>query len=415
MVRCSLADVMNISSIQDRAAGCIVGAFVGDALGLGPHWYYDLAELRRDFGPWIDGYTAPRPGARYHTGMKAGELSQTGIIMLLLLRSLAECGTYESADFTRRLDEELLPRLNGEAFAGPGGYTNHSFRQVWKARVREGKPWGETGGNADTSEAAERVSLLAARFALDPYAAARHAFDCCQLSQTDSLVAQQSVAVACVLAALVRGEPFDEQISDKLMEAVGDGTVPFVAKSSIAASGTARPSFGFASPDALLLPSWIAETARDPDIRIEPAWKVSVVYGMSCAIDFVLPGAYYLAVRFCNDFEKAVLHAINGGGQNMSRACLTGALVGAQVGLSGIPARFVDGLVGGNEIVALAKRVAAAGGRRCQKVTVTAGEFGQRLPSALFHWLSAHAPGESRCRSCALGRDGAWETFRKDA
>lgn len=67
------------------------------------------------------------------------------------------------------------------------------------------------------------------------------------------------------------------------------------------------------------------------------------VYGMSCAINFVLPGAYYLAARFPGDFESTVLHAINGGGQNMSRACLAGALVGAQAGLSGIP-RVIDGL-----------------------------------------------------------------------
>jgi ADP-ribosylglycohydrolase len=81
---------------------------------------------------------------------------------------------------------------------------------------------------------------------------------------------------------------------------------------------------------------------------------------MSCAITFVLPGAYYLAARFPNDFESAVLHAINGGGQNMSRACLAGALAGAQVGLSGIPARFIDGLIDGREIVALAKQIAGA-------------------------------------------------------
>ncbi|OYW31241.1 MAG: hypothetical protein B7Z47_01595, partial [Chthoniobacter sp. 12-60-6] len=58
--------------------------------------------------------------------------------------------------------------------------------------------------------------------------------------------------------------------------------------------------------------------------------------------------------------ESAILHAINGGGQNMSRACLTGALLGAQVGLSGIPKRFISGLVDGAEIVTLAKQVAAS-------------------------------------------------------
>jgi ADP-ribosylglycohydrolase len=344
--------------VADRAAGCMVGAFIGDALGLGPHWYYDLGDLRRDFGDWIDGYTDPKPHAKYHRGMKAGELSQTGIIMLLLLRSMADRGGYDEADFTRRLDEEVLPNLNGEAFAGPGGYTNHSFRQVWQARVREGKPWGETGGNADTSEAAERLSIIAARYALDPSTAAKHAFDNCRLSQTDSLVAQQSVAFACVLAALIRGEAFDEQLSDKLMDLIGSGEIPFVAKSSIASARGSRPSFGFASPDALLLPSWIAQAAHDPGTRIEPAWKVSLIYGMSCAINFVLPAAYYLAARFPRDFESAVLQAINGGGQNMSRACLAGALVGAQAGLSGIPARFIDGLAESREIVTLAKEVA---------------------------------------------------------
>ena len=65
----------------------------------------------------------------------------------------------------------------------------------------------------------------------------------------------------------------------------------------------------FASPDALLTPSYMARAAADPDIRIEPAWKVSLVYGLPCAIYHQLPAAYYLAARFADDFEAAVLHA----------------------------------------------------------------------------------------------------------
>jgi ADP-ribosylglycohydrolase len=72
---------MTSTSIADRAAGCLVGAFVGDALGLGPHRYYNRDELR----------------------------------------SVAERGAYDEKDFTRRLDEELLPKLDGEAFADPSG------------------------------------------------------------------------------------------------------------------------------------------------------------------------------------------------------------------------------------------------------------------------------------------------------
>ena len=115
----------------------------------------------------------------------------------------------------------------------------------------------------------------------------------------------------------------------------------------------------FASPDALLTPSYMATAAADPEIRIEPAWKVSIVYGMPCAIYHQLPAVYYLAARFSGDFEAALLHAINGGGQNQARAMLTGALVGAQVGLKRIPQRFIDELAEHDELLRLAEGLAA--------------------------------------------------------
>jgi hypothetical protein len=140
------------------------------------------------------------------------------------------------------------------------------------------------------------------------------------------------------------------QLSAKLMELVKNGELPFHAVTS---DNLQPPRPGdpdppragrFASPDALLSPSYMAQAAADERIHIEPAWKVSIVYGMPCAIYHQLPAAYYLAARFHNDFESAVLHAVNGGGQNQARAIMTGALTGAQTGFSGIPQRFLDGL-----------------------------------------------------------------------
>ena len=77
------------SLIQDRAVGAIMGAFIGAALGVGPHWYYNLDELHRDHGAWIDGYTEPKPG-RYHYGLTPGQLSQVGYILTLMIRSLLD-------------------------------------------------------------------------------------------------------------------------------------------------------------------------------------------------------------------------------------------------------------------------------------------------------------------------------------
>lgn len=356
---------MSDTTIKDRAAGAIMGAFIGDAMGLGPHWYYELDELRRDYGAWINGYTAPRPD-RYHAGLKAGQSSQAGYILKLTLSSLVACGGYDEADFCRKMDDELLPLLDGSPLNGPGGYTSQSIRDMWRKRVQQKLPWGQTGGHADTTEAIERTLALAVRYALDPARLASTITSNTILTQKDDTVVSMTVAFGSVLGLLVQGHALDSRLSGTLMKLVHDGALPFHAVTS---DNLQPPRPGdpdppragrFASPDALLTPSYMAAAATDPDIRIEPAWKVSIVYGMPCAIYHQLPAAYYLAARFHDDFESALLHAVNGGGQNQARAILTGALAGAQVGLSRIPQRFLEGLEESASLRTLAEELAAS-------------------------------------------------------
>jgi ADP-ribosylglycohydrolase len=349
-------------SVKDRAAGAVMGALIGDALGLGPHWYYDLTEMRRDYGNWITGYTDPKPH-RYHGGLKAGQLSQAGIILEILTRSVVENGAYNEADFCARLENELFTKLDGTPRNGPGGYTSQSIREAWRRRIEQKKSWDATGGHADTTEAAERSLVLAARYALTPAKVAITASSNCRLTQADDAIVAMTTAYCCVLALLVRGERLDSSLSDKLMDLVKSGALPF---HTVTSNKMLPPNPGdpdppragrFSSPDALLTPSYMAEAASDSGIKIEPAWKVSIVYGMPCAIYHQLPAAYYLAARFHDDFEGAVLNALNGGGQNQARCILTGALVGAQVGLPAIPKRFLDPLEHGSTLIDLARRL----------------------------------------------------------
>jgi ADP-ribosylglycohydrolase len=354
---------MSAATFQDRAVGALMGAFIGEALGVGPHWYYDLDELRAAHGNWITDYTTPKPG-RYHHGLKAGQLSQAGIILKMMLQSLVDHGAYDERDFCRRMDEELFPKLNGEPAHGPGGYTSQSIREAWRKRVNEKLPWGKTGGHADTTEGIERALAIAVRYARQPRELARNVASNVALTQGDDTVLSMSVAFCAVLGVLVMGEKLDANISDLLMGMVKRGELPFHA---VTQGNLQPPRPGdpdpprvgrFASPDALLTPSYVAEAAKDPAIRIEPAWKVSIVYGMPCAVYHQLPAAYYLAARFDQDFESAVLHAINGGGQNQARAMLAGALAGAQVGINGIPQRIEDRLEEAGELMELARRLA---------------------------------------------------------
>jgi ADP-ribosylglycohydrolase len=303
------------------------------------------------------------PG-RYHDGMRAGQQSQAGFILELTLWSLVERGGYDGEDFCRRMDEELFILLDGTPVCGPGNYTSQSIREAWRRRVRERQPWGRTGGPADTTEAIERTLAIAVRYALNPGRLATAVAENAALTQGDDLVLSMTVAYCALLGQLVQGQVFDAKISDRLMKLVKTGELPFhaVTRENLQPPRPGDPdpprAGRFASPDALLSPSYMATAAEDPDVRIEPAWKVSLVYGMPCAIYHQLPAAYYLAARFRDDFESAVLHAVNGGGQNQARAILAGALAGAQTGLSGIPWRFVDGLARGSELLELAEKLA---------------------------------------------------------
>ena len=354
--------------IADRAAGATLGAFIGEALGVGSHWYYDRDHLHRDHGTWIDGYTKPKPG-RYHFGLEVGDLSQAGYIAEILLDSLLARNGHDAVDFTRRLDTELFPLLDGHPTHGPGGYTSQSIREAWRKR-QTGLPWGKVAGLADTTEAAERIFLIAALYAADPRRAAIESRDNTLLTQNDTTTVALTTAYASVLAALVRGEPLDGTISDRLLNLVRRGRLPF---HHVTTDGSQPPDpnapehelgRNFPSPDALIGVGAAVRAASDPAIHIEPAWKIADVYGLPCAIYFQLPAAYYLAARFSGDFEAGVLQAINGGGQNQARAMLTGALIGAQVGLSGLPQRLIKGLTRGQLLADKSRRLGALAAQR---------------------------------------------------
>lgn len=308
---------MTQNTFQDRAQGALVGAFIGDALALGPHWYYDLDEMRRDYGEWVTDYTDPMPG-RYHEGYKAGQLSQAGFILKLLTESLVTNGDYNQDEFCRRLDKELFPLLDGTPYSGPGNYTSQSIREAWTRRVVEKASWNDTAGHADTTEAIERTLALAIRYARKPATLAEAIASNTLLTQKDDMLVSITVAYGAVLGQLVVGHPFDGSISATLMQLVKSGELPFHA---VTQNNLKPPKHGereasragrFASPDALLTPSFIARAANDSTLSIEPAWKVSLIYGMPCAVYHILPAAYYLAARFTDDFEAGILHAVNG-------------------------------------------------------------------------------------------------------
>ncbi len=336
---------------KDRAVGAIMGMLIGDALGVGPHWYYDLDQLKKDYGEWIDDYTRPKAG-RYHAGLTAGENSQTGQVTAFLLESLAALRDYNESDFCLRLDA-LLATLDGTPEGGR--YTDVAMRDVWQAR-QAGKKWSQTGSFADTAEAAIRTPVLAARYHNDFKKLFEHCRSNVQLTHRDPFIVGRSVAFGLIVAALINGDTLEtaaETISKEVKTRGLSLSIPLPDP----VDGSREASFH----DAVMQPRWSYEAARDDAIQINPPWRACRLFGLACSLGFMLPAAYYFCSRFENDFELPVLSAINGGGNNMARAGLTGALAGAQVGIRGIPERFITGLANHKILLEMAVQVADAG------------------------------------------------------
>ena len=343
---------------SDRIKGALMGAIIGDALGLGPHWIYNPRELVAKYGAWIDDYKVVRPNPRFpavwesRKNLKPGDVSQTGQVYLLLLESVAENGQYAESDFTSRLDG-LLDTLDGTS-AG-GRYTDEAMIDVWAAR-KEGVEWPYAGSFKDTSEAAMRTPIIAALHSDDQYAALKSMIGNVALTHCDPVVLGQSTAFGMHVWMLINGVEMKD-IAKYYYDHRSEFKIYFKAATDWTATAQALNlrDHEVSFTDAIDRPSGIYGAAHDSRIKIEPAHLVSHLYTPDCRITHLLPAAYYLASRYENNFEMAVLSAINGGGNNMARAALTGALSGAMNGLEGIPERFISGLSDYEHILKLVK------------------------------------------------------------
>ena len=75
--------------------------------------------------------------------------------------------------------------------------------------------------------------------------------------------------------------------------------------------------------------------------------------------------AIFCAVRYSDDFEKAIIAAVNHRGDSDSTGAITGNILGAYLGIKGIPKKFINNLELKDLIIEIASDLYA-----CQNITV---------------------------------------------
>ena len=277
----------------------------------------------------------PKPD-HYHCNLKAGDIASAGQTCLRLMDSIIVHNGYNENDFTKRLDTmlESMDRGADARNLWNDRNTRHALRQR-----RAGVGWDKIVSLCVSSEAALRSVSLAARYYNSPAECAKNAYRMITLTHTDPFIAAESLAYALDVCGIINGIPMWENLDARYQWANKvEGILPTFT-------------------DAISCSDRFWGIANNPAIKIEPAWHICQIYGLNCQLDGLVSSAYYLVSRFPDEFEMPVLSALNGGGNNLNRAALTGALSGAMVGLRGIPVRFIQGLRDHDHILELVDRI----------------------------------------------------------
>lgn len=342
-------------STADRVRGAFWGMMIGDALAMPVHWYYRLSELQRDYGVIRD-YQAPKaihPSAimslsstagagrgsqsgnvvgdvilkgkkqhwgpahrHYHQGMQAGENTLNALCARLVMRSLCRKRGHDTEDFLA--DYVQFMTAEGSHNDTYAESYHRDFFANWVRGVPAHQCAGATGH--DTASIGGLVGLAPVVLAIAAQGDAQQAVEASlrQLRLTHKSQPLEAFAAAYgrLLAQLVFSPP-------PSLGPLLQSQAPGLGKGLSALLGQA------------------------PDHKDAATRVVGGLYSPACYIEDSFPSVLYLAARYANDFEAALVANTNAGGDNCHRGAVLGALLGAWLGFEAIPLRWRQGLLAG--------------------------------------------------------------------
>jgi ADP-ribosylglycohydrolase len=325
--------------------------FVGDALAMPVHWYYDVAALQRDFGTIRD-YQAPkdfhpnsilslastaragrgsqegevvggvilkgkkpywgRPNTHYHRGMQPGDNTLNLLCVRVLIRAMNAAGRYDPAVFLRDYVAFMTaPDSHNDTYA-------ESYHRDFFANYTRGLPPERCAGaeGHDTASIGGLVALPPVIFAM--------------LGKNDRAAVDTALLTQLRLThRSPKLERYALVLGELLVRLIQDAATRL---RPLACSLAERLGFLAAVIEQV-------ERGQRSDLAV-----IGGLLSPACYIDQSFPAVLYLAARHADDFEAALIANTNVGGDNCHRGAVLGAILGAALGYGAIPARWIDGL-----------------------------------------------------------------------
>ncbi len=330
-----------------RARAALASLFVGDALAMPVHWFYNPHDIQRAFpeglrkleaapefhpgsimslhstrrggrsgcpqtspeAPEIVGevilkgrrHLWDRPNVHYHHGMKAGDNTLNAHYARILMRSLNKAkGDYDPDAFLEDYIAfmEADPPLHNDTYA-------ESFHRGFFANLTAGKPPRLCAAvTHDTPSIGGLVAI--GPLALKQSLSGRRGSELVATCQTHLWLTHPDQHLARIAASYA-------VLIDDLLHLPKQGNPQQLL------AATARESFD------LDLEALVLRSRCDTDV-------LGGRYSTACYITDSWPGVLYLAYKYCQDIKAALLANANLGGDSCHRGAVLGVLVGLACG-----------------------------------------------------------------------------------
>ncbi len=333
------------STYKDRAAGAFYGMFIGDALAMPVHWYYDINALKRDYGLvtdfmkprnphpdsilWRSSYTPQnkrvdilhdqsqywgKRGIHYHQFLKAGENTLNLKLVRELLLLLKKQTHYAEKKWLEHLvDYMTTPGCHNDTYIEE--YLRHFFTQFG-----QGCDLMACGRKDENHIGGLSLMLpLLMVFGQNREYALRTALAHLALTHGGASMVSGGKIIAKIVLDVLSGTSLETAIATHfLVKKNGKTKQPF------------ESLFDF--PDEVV---------------------VGKHFSSACYMEQSIPATLFLASKYAKNPEQGLIVNTMCGGDNAGRGAVLGALLGAQGGLSCWPERWINGLLQPPEMVFL--------------------------------------------------------------
>jgi len=322
---------------EQKKEGALYGLFIGDALAMPVHWYYNTETLRRDYGI-LKTYVKPQnphpdsilwrssfpvqPGLldilhdqrrywgqrsiHYHQFLQAGENTLNIKLARELLLLLSEKGHYDPQAWLERMVRFLSnPKSHQDTYVEE--YLRYFFTMyALNKRLTEcGRPDEKHIGGFSLM-----LPLTIAFSDRDDYAA-KVSLEHLNLTHGGASMSRWGGFIVAVLLELLSGSSLELSIETALYDSEVNIDIDMLKK-----------------------------LVDYPDITV-----VTKHFSSACYVDFAVPATIYLALKYENNPEQGLIANTMCGGDNAGRGALLGALLGAANGMKAWPAAWVNGLL----------------------------------------------------------------------